>query len=179
MASQAGSGDMRGGYESTVRWERDSEGAARDAGANFGAAHESTPSHALSHLQQPPPKPVLISARGAEGVGQGVASTHSGAVNRHCWRAATASQANDRVRAAKARASTARAGRAGVGVKRRSPDNTEAEESDVDSECAPASKCGGRGKVQGVSHRGKPVQSGVGCDQTLTSMSDVVLRAHM
>ena len=140
-----------------------------------------------SHLQQQPAKSVLLGVRGAAVAGQGAvlvmdALTNPGVVKRRRWRATTtSSQSKKGARAAKARASTARAGRAGVGVKRRSPDNTEAEEeSDVDSECAPASKRGGRGKVQVVSHRGKPVQSGVGCDQTLTSMFiAVVLRVHM
>ena len=141
-------------------------------------------------MQQPPTNPALLGVRGADIAGHGAAlvvaaSAHLGVVNRRRWRATTTSlQAKKGVRATRARAPArpAGVGRAGVGVKRASPDNMEAEaESGVGTECAPASKCSRRGTVQVVGHGGKcGAAIGEGCDLTLTSMFiDVVLREHM
>ena len=141
-------------------------------------------------MQQPPTNPALLGVRGADVAGQGAAlvvpaSAHLGVVNRRSWRATTTSlQAKKGVRATRARAPArpAGVGRAGVGVKRASPDNMEAEaERGVGTECAPPSKCCRQGKVQVARHGGKcGVSIGKGCDLTPTSMFiDVVLRVHM
>ena len=113
-------------------------------------------SHAASdgsHLQQQPPaNPGLRTERGTDGATHAqAASAHKGTTARRRWRATTTSQSTKGVRAARAKAPDLAAGarRAGVGVKRRSPDNMEAaEESGEDNEWAPASKCGRRGTVQ-------------------------------